>query len=50
MRIEAFRGYRFGNDRSRDVSEVVAPPYDQISPEIQDRLYANLIKRGPAFI
>ena len=24
----------------RDVSEVVAPPYDQISPEIQDRLYA----------
>src|SRR4030095_12441185 len=39
MRIEAFRGYRFGNDRARDVSEVVAPPYDQISPEIQDRLY-----------
>jgi uncharacterized protein (DUF1015 family) len=40
MRIEAFRGYRFGIDRGRNVSEVVAPPYDQISPEIQDRLYA----------
>ena len=40
MRIEAFRGYRFGIDRGRDVSEVVAPPYDQISPEMQERLYA----------
>jgi uncharacterized protein (DUF1015 family) len=40
MRIEPFEGYRFGIDRMRDVSPVVAPPYDQISPEIQDRLYA----------
>jgi uncharacterized protein (DUF1015 family) len=40
MRIEPFKGYRFGIDRVRDVSQVVAPPYDQISPEIQDRLYA----------
>jgi hypothetical protein len=40
MRIEAFKGHRFGIDRARDVSAVVAPPYDQISPEIQDRLYA----------
>ena len=40
MRIAPFKGYRFGIDRVRDVSQVVAPPYDQISPEIQDRLYA----------
>jgi uncharacterized protein (DUF1015 family) len=40
MRIAPFRGYRFGIDRVRDVSQVVAPPYDQISPETQDRLYA----------
>jgi uncharacterized protein (DUF1015 family) len=40
MRIEPFKGHRFGIDRMRDVSPVVAPPYDQISPEIQDRLYA----------
>jgi uncharacterized protein (DUF1015 family) len=39
MRIAPFRGYRFG-DRVHDVSAVVAPPYDQISPETQDRLYA----------
>src|SRR5262245_54423125 len=40
MRIAPFRGYRFGIDRVHDVSSVVAPPYDQISPETQDRLYA----------
>jgi uncharacterized protein (DUF1015 family) len=40
MRIAPFKGYRFGIDRVRDVSPVVAPPYDQISPETQDRLYA----------
>jgi uncharacterized protein (DUF1015 family) len=40
MRIEPFEGYRFGINRVRDVSQVVAPPYDQISPETQDRLYA----------
>jgi uncharacterized protein (DUF1015 family) len=40
MRIEPFKGYRFGIDRVRDVSQVVAPPYDQIGPETQDRLYA----------
>src|ERR1700675_4947682 len=38
MEIKPFRGYRYG--RTRDVSAVVAPPYDQITPETQDRLYA----------
>ncbi len=40
MRVRAFRGYRYGIGRVREVSEVVAPPYDQISPEVRERLYA----------
>jgi uncharacterized protein (DUF1015 family) len=39
MRITPFQGYRYRGG-GRDVSAVVAPPYDQISPETQDRLYA----------
>jgi len=40
VRVRPLRGYRFAIDRERDVSKVVAPPYDQISPEQQDALYA----------
>src|SRR5262249_52258962 len=40
MEIRPFRGYRYAGAEARDVSAVVAPPYDQISPETQDRLYA----------
>jgi uncharacterized protein (DUF1015 family) len=40
MRVSPFRGYRHGIGRERDLTKVVAPPYDQISPETQDRLYA----------
>src|SRR5262249_11132457 len=40
MEIRSFRGYRYAGSAERDVSAVVAPPYDQISPETQDRLYA----------
>ena len=40
MRLRPFRGYRYGIDREREISKVVAPPYDQISPEQQDALYA----------
>src|SRR5262245_24224378 len=40
MEIRPFRGYRYAGSTERDVSAVVAPPYDQISPETQDRLYA----------
>jgi len=39
VRIRAFRGYRHGIGRERDLSKVVAPPYDQISPETQEHLY-----------
>ena len=39
MKIRAFRGYRYGIGRVVDVSPVVAPPYDQISPEQQRRLH-----------
>jgi len=39
MEIRPLRGYRYAG-AARDVSAVVAPPYDQISPEAQDRLYA----------
>ena len=40
MRIKAFRGYRHGIGRERDVTKVVAPPNDQISLEMQEHLYA----------
>ena len=48
MRVRAFRGYRYAIGRERDVSKVVAPPYDQISPEQQELLYglspANIVR------
>lgn len=40
MRVRPFRGYRHAIGRAREVSKVVAPPYDQISPEQQALLYA----------
>ena len=46
MRVRPFRGYRHAADR--DVSTVVAPPYDQISAEQQALLYglspANIVR------
>jgi uncharacterized protein (DUF1015 family) len=39
MRIRPFQGYRYGGG-GRDLTSVVAPPYDQISPDTQERLYA----------
>jgi uncharacterized protein (DUF1015 family) len=40
MRITPFRGYRSARAAGRDHSAVVAPPYDQITPEIESRLLA----------
>jgi uncharacterized protein (DUF1015 family) len=40
MRISPFRGYRYGAGRERDLTKVVAPPYDQITPAMQEQLYA----------
>src|SRR5688572_3700480 len=40
MRVAPFRGFRYGIGKVHDVSDVVAPPYDQISPAMQERLYA----------
>ena len=40
MNVRAVRGYRFSGGTERDVSRVVAPPYDQISPATQAELYA----------
>jgi uncharacterized protein (DUF1015 family) len=39
VRIRPFRGYRHAG-AGTDLSKVVAPPYDQISAETQERLYA----------
>lgn len=38
MRVKPFRGYRYATGE-RDLSKLVAPPYDQISAETQARLY-----------
>lgn len=40
MRIAAFHGYRYGRGQPRDLTKVVAPPYDQISPQTQEQLLA----------
>jgi uncharacterized protein (DUF1015 family) len=40
VRIEPFRGHRYGIGREREISKVVAPPYDQITPQQQELLYA----------
>ncbi len=37
--VNAFRGLRYNPDKVDDFSAVVAPPYDVISPEEQDKLY-----------
>jgi uncharacterized protein (DUF1015 family) len=40
MMVRPLRGYRYGIGRERDLTKVVAPPYDQITPQMQERLYA----------
>jgi uncharacterized protein (DUF1015 family) len=40
VRIKPLRGYRYRIGQGRDVSAVAAPPYDQITAELQGRLYA----------
>src|SRR6266545_2061083 len=40
MRVSPLRGYRYRVGRERDLTRVVAPPYDQISAAMQERLYA----------
>jgi uncharacterized protein (DUF1015 family) len=40
VRVRPLRGYRYGIGREREISKVVAPPYDQIDAEQQDLLYA----------
>src|SRR5712691_11781206 len=40
VKIRAFRGHRYGIGRVKDVTAVVAPPYDQVTPDIQERLLA----------
>jgi uncharacterized protein (DUF1015 family) len=37
--IQAFRGIRYDLGHVGSLSDVVAPPYDVISPELQDELY-----------
>ena len=39
-KIAPFRALRFNLDRIEDPASVMAPPYDVISPELQDELYA----------
>ena len=44
VQIQAFRGLRYDLMRVGKLSDVVAPPYDVINPQLQDKLY----KRHPA--
>lgn len=39
--IAPFRGILYNPDKVSDMSKVIAPPYDVISPEGQDKLYQN---------
>src|SRR5215510_7164832 len=42
--ISAFRGLRYDLGHVGSLSDVIAPPYDVIDPELQDQLY----KKHPA--
>ena len=42
-KIAAFRGLRYDLGHVGSLSDVIAPPYDVIGPELQDELY----KRHP---
>jgi len=46
--IAPFKGFLYNKERIKDLSGVMAPPYDVISPEFQDELYKrhpqNIIK------
>ena len=37
--VRAFRGVRYNLGVVKDMSKVVSPPYDVISPEFQEELY-----------
>jgi len=39
--IQAFRGLRYDLGHVGSLSDVIAPPYDVIGPELQDELYKN---------
>ncbi|HHU63531.1 MAG TPA: DUF1015 domain-containing protein [Clostridiales bacterium] len=39
-RIEPFRGLRYNQEKITDLIEVTTPPYDVISPEMQDKYYS----------
>ena len=47
-KIEAFSGLRYDLGHVGSLSNVVAPPYDVIDPEMQDALYerhpANVVR------
>jgi uncharacterized protein (DUF1015 family) len=40
MIIKPVAGYRYAIGRERDLTKLVAPPYDQITPAMQEQLYA----------
>ncbi len=39
MEIKPFRGYRYNLEKVKDFSNVIAPPYDVIFPEILEKLF-----------
>jgi uncharacterized protein (DUF1015 family) len=39
MEIKSFKGYRYNNDKVGSAADCVAPPYDVINAEQQERLY-----------
>jgi uncharacterized protein (DUF1015 family) len=40
VRVKPLHGWRYRGGQERDLTKVVAPPYDQISAEMRDRLIA----------
>ena len=37
--VKPFRALRYNKEKVRDISRVIAPPYDVISKSLQDELY-----------
>src|SRR6056297_3293021 len=41
VKVSAFKGITYNNEKIKDLDLVMSPPYDIISPKQQDQLYKN---------
>ena len=39
VKVKSFKGITYNNDKIKNLNDVMSPPYDIISPEMQYQLY-----------